>query len=116
MAHLRHRLLLALALLFVCPLPVVAFEILELNGGSISWTSDNPSFALVNITGPRIAISTEEQQVHFGPHFRCTVPTHGSGLSSRHGSSGWWIRRRQRFRRGNRNSRRCSAHSRQLAI
>ena len=49
MAHLGFRLLFALALVFVCPLPVVAVEILEVNGGSITFTGGS-STAQVNIT------------------------------------------------------------------
>jgi hypothetical protein len=72
MAHLRHLLLLALALVFVYPLPVVALEILELNGGSITFTGGS-SVAQVNITGPRLGIVTVQQQVFGGYNFRCDV-------------------------------------------
>jgi hypothetical protein len=54
MGHLCYRLLLALALLLICPLPVVAFEILELTGGTILQHGDGSAdFAL---RGPRVAI------------------------------------------------------------
>jgi hypothetical protein len=73
----RHlgQILLALALLFVCPLPVVALEILELTGGSISYTMSNAlaGFAQVDITGPRIAIWAQENQFDHGYNFRCTI-------------------------------------------
>jgi hypothetical protein len=72
MAHLRHLSLLTLALVFVYPLPVVALEILELNGGSITFTGGS-SVAQVNITGPRLGIVTIQQQVNGGYNFRCDV-------------------------------------------
>jgi hypothetical protein len=80
MAHLRLRLLLALTLVFVCPLPAPALEIhtLEITGGSMSFTMSpgvgtSPGPAHWDITGPRIALSTVQDQANSGSLFRCTL-------------------------------------------
>jgi hypothetical protein len=69
-----HRLVLSLALLFVCPLPVVALEIqtLEITGGSISYNG-LLDFAHVDITGPRLAISAQQDIRNHGANFLCTL-------------------------------------------
>jgi hypothetical protein len=106
MAYLGHRLLLALALVFVCPLPVVALEIqtLELTGGSMSFTMftrTTPGDAHWDITGPRIALSTVQEQQNSGSLFRCTLPPNcspgatiqvgGSGGGGSFYSGGGWV-------------------------
>jgi hypothetical protein len=59
------------------PAPALGIQTLEITGGSMSFTMFTPTTpgdAHWDIAGPRIALSTVQEQVNSGSLFRCTLP------------------------------------------